>query len=236
MIKCLEKLSFFGCWKSLSAASKCRKTRPCDHRISKFSGGACPRTPLGAKALRALPILCPGVKLSCPPVENLNEPPGWWIPITEGQAPNGFSILSASLSEQWVLSPAENLRLFGFVFFCTHCFYFPYSVTYPRGYRTKFNKGRIHPEVWPLILLNTIFDIVINISNMRCSVSSPDENTTRSGVFLNELRGVSSCDETLRLILDITSQTEWFKKEHFFHLISNHLLNINFLCILLTNC
>ena len=65
----------------------------------------------------------------------------WWIPITEGQAPNGFSILSASLSEQWVLSPAENLRLFGFVFFCTHCFYFPYSVTYPRGYRTKFNKG-----------------------------------------------------------------------------------------------
>ena len=31
--------------------------------------------PLGGKALRALPILCPGVKLSCPPVENLNEPP-----------------------------------------------------------------------------------------------------------------------------------------------------------------
>ena len=25
----------------------------------------------------ALPILCPGVKLSCPPVENLNEPPGY---------------------------------------------------------------------------------------------------------------------------------------------------------------
>ena len=74
-LNCLEKLSFFGCWKSLSAASKCRKTRPCDHRISKFSGGACPRTPLGLKALRALPILCPGVKLSCPPVENLNEPP-----------------------------------------------------------------------------------------------------------------------------------------------------------------
>ena len=31
--------------------------------------------PLGGKALRALPILCPGVKLSCPPVQNLNEPP-----------------------------------------------------------------------------------------------------------------------------------------------------------------
>ena len=65
-LNCLEKLSFFGCWKSLSAASKCRKTRPCDHRISKFYGGACPRTPLGIKALWALPILCPVVKLSCP--------------------------------------------------------------------------------------------------------------------------------------------------------------------------
>ena len=158
----------------------------------------------------------------------------WWIPITERQAPNSFSIFI--LSQNRVLSRAENLRFFGFVFFCTHCFYLPYSVTYPRGYRTKFNKGRIHPEVWPLILLNTIFDIVINISNMRRSASSPDENTTRSGVFLNELRGVSSCDETLRLILDITSQTEWFKKEHFFHLISNHSLNVNFLCILLNNC
>ena len=29
---------------------KCRKTHPCDYRISKFSGGACPRTPLGGKA------------------------------------------------------------------------------------------------------------------------------------------------------------------------------------------
>ena len=74
-LNCLEKLSFFGCWKSLSAASKCRKTHPQDYRISKFSGGACPRTPLGDKALRDLPILCPGVKLRCPPVQNLNEPP-----------------------------------------------------------------------------------------------------------------------------------------------------------------
>ena len=35
-----------------------------------------PPDPLGGKALRALPILCPGVKLSYPPVQNLNEPPG----------------------------------------------------------------------------------------------------------------------------------------------------------------
>ena len=74
----LEKLSFFGCWKSLSTASKCRKTHPCDYRIEKFSRGPCPRTPLGGKAIWALPILCPGVKLSCPPVQNLNEPPDAW--------------------------------------------------------------------------------------------------------------------------------------------------------------
>ena len=47
-LNCLEKLSFFGCWTSLSAASKCRKTHPYDYRISKFSGGACPRTPRGS--------------------------------------------------------------------------------------------------------------------------------------------------------------------------------------------
>ena len=75
--KLSRKVIFFGCGRSLSAASKCRKTHPCDYRISKFSGGACPQTPLGSKALWALPILCPGVKLSCPPVENLNEPPGY---------------------------------------------------------------------------------------------------------------------------------------------------------------
>ena len=69
-LNCLENLSFFGCWKSLPAASKCRKTHPCDYRISKFSREACPRI-----APRASPILCPGVKLSCPPVQNLNEPP-----------------------------------------------------------------------------------------------------------------------------------------------------------------
>ena len=66
-------------WKSWSVASKCRKTHPCDYRISKFSWGACPRNPLGGKALPALPILCPGVKLSCPPVQNLNEPPDWMV-------------------------------------------------------------------------------------------------------------------------------------------------------------
>ena len=39
-------------WKSWSAASKCRKTHPCDYRISKFSWGACPRNPLGGKPSR----------------------------------------------------------------------------------------------------------------------------------------------------------------------------------------
>ena len=87
----------FGCWKSLSAASKCRKTHPCDYRISKFSGGTCPRTPLGGKALRALPILCPGVKLSCPPVQNLNEPPdvsGGWHSPSFGRNIDVFCLIS----------------------------------------------------------------------------------------------------------------------------------------------
>ena len=88
-LNCLEKLSFFGYWKSLPAASKCRKTHPCNNRISKFSGETCSRTPLGGKALRALPILCPGVKLSCPPVQNLNEPSDsgaykWYAACTPG--------------------------------------------------------------------------------------------------------------------------------------------------------
>ena len=44
----------------------------CDYRISKFSGGACPQIP---PARRALPILFPGIKVSCPPVQNLKETP-----------------------------------------------------------------------------------------------------------------------------------------------------------------
>ena len=35
--------------------------------------------PLGGKVRMALPILCPGVKLSCPPVQNPNEPPASWV-------------------------------------------------------------------------------------------------------------------------------------------------------------
>jgi len=50
---------------------------------------------------------------------------------------------------------------------------------------------------------------------MRRSVSSPDEtpekrveNVTRSRVFFDKLQGVSSGNETLWQILDITSQTK----------------------------
>ena len=54
---------------------------------------------------------------------------------------------------------------------------------------------------------------------------------------------VSSGDETLCQILDITSQIKWFYKEKLrmqnvraaFHLISQHSLNINFLCIFFMN-
>ena len=107
MIKLSRKVIFFGCWKSLSAASKCRKTRPCDHRISKFYGGACPRTPLGIKALWALPILCPGVKLSCPPVENLE-----WNDIQEWN----------DILELWIVQNAQhyNLSFTIIIFTCPH--------------------------------------------------------------------------------------------------------------------
>ena len=56
------------------------------------------------------------------------------------------------------------------------------------------------------------------------------------------LRGVSSGDETLCQMLDITSQTKWFQKKKLrmqkwavFHLISKHSLNINFLSIFFMN-
>ena len=69
----LEKLSFFGRWKTLSAASEImQETHLCDYRISKFSRQACPQIP---PARRAWPILCPGVKLSCPSVQNFKETP-----------------------------------------------------------------------------------------------------------------------------------------------------------------
>ena len=87
-----------------------------------------------------------------------------------------------------------------------------------------------------------------NISSMRRSVSSPYETlrrelkTRRAAEYFDELRGVSSGDETLFAMLDITSQTKWFEKEKLrikkwaaFHLISEHSLNINFLCIFFTN-
>ena len=59
-----------------------------------------------------------------------------------------------------------------------------------------------------------------NISNMRCSVSSPDETPRREfkkydaqrSIF-DELRGVSSGDETLCRMFDISSQTKSFLKE-----------------------
>ena len=38
--------------KVMVCSLKCRKTHPCDYRISKFSWGACPRNPLGGKPSR----------------------------------------------------------------------------------------------------------------------------------------------------------------------------------------
>ena len=58
-----------------------------------------------------------------------------------------------------------------------------------------------------------------NISNMRRSVSSPDETPRRELKYdaqrsiFDELRGVSSGDETLCRMFDISSQTKSFLKE-----------------------
>ena len=55
-----------------------------------------------------------------------------------------------------------------------------------------------------------------NISSMTCSVSSPDETPRRELKYdaqqsiFDELRGVSSDDETLCRMPDIASQTKWF--------------------------
>ena len=56
--------------------------------------------------------------------------------------------------------------------------------------------------------------------------------------IFDEFWGVSSGDESLCQMLDITSQTKWFYKDKLrmqkwavFFLISKHSLNINFLCI-----
>ena len=54
---------------------------------------------------------------------------------------------------------------------------------------------------------------------MRCSVSLPDETPRRelkirrAAEYFDELRGVSSGDETLCRMFDISSQTKSFLKE-----------------------
>ena len=49
---------------------------------------------------------------------------------------------------------------------------------------------------------------------MRCSVSSPDETPRRElKIRFDELRGVSSGDETLCRMFDVSSQTKSFLKE-----------------------
>ena len=82
-----------------------------------------------------------------------------------------------------------------------------------------------------------------NISSMRrrWNTEKKVEGTTQWSIF-DELWGVSSGDESLCRILDITSQAKWFNEEKLrmqkwpvFHLISKHSLNINFLCIFFMN-
>ena len=82
---------------------------------------------------------------------------------------------------------------------------------------------------------------------MRRSVSSPDETLRREKYdaqwsIFDELRDVSSADETLCRMLEITSHTKLsyqeklrMQKRAVIHLISKHSLNFNFLCIFFMN-
>ena len=76
MIKLSRKVIFFSV-----VESHCLQLQNAGKHIlttiefQNFLGEHAPGPPLEGKALQALPILCPGVKVSCPPVQNLNEPP-----------------------------------------------------------------------------------------------------------------------------------------------------------------
>ena len=108
MIKLSRKVIFFWLLKVIVCSFKMQENTPLRPQNFNIFRGSTPPTPLGVKALWALPILCPGVKLSCPPVENLNEPPGL---STEGNL--CFKIDWASLI---VGSKFTVFALFYFVF------------------------------------------------------------------------------------------------------------------------
>ena len=59
-----------------------------------------------------------------------------------------------------------------------------------------------------LTVIYQAWDAVFFIT--RWNTEKRVENTTRNGVFFDELRCVLSGDETLCRMLDITSQTKWF--------------------------
>ena len=75
MIQLARRVTFFWLLKVIVRSFKMQENTPLRPQNFKIFRGSMPPDPLGLKALRALPILCPGVKLSCPSVENLNEPP-----------------------------------------------------------------------------------------------------------------------------------------------------------------
>ena len=140
------------------------------------------------KALAAIFTLVPFVSAS----QELHA--RWWFPITERQAPNGFSIFILSQNNECL----HLLRTY--VCLVLDCFtgvasFFPIQLHIPRGYSTKFNMGRIHPGVWPLFLLYTIFDVII-ISSTRRSVSSSDKTPRRESKIRRAaeyFRGTSRC-------------------------------------------
>ena len=137
----------------------------------------------------------------------------------------------------WSISMFDKcLSVISFVIFClikAHC----------RGSWKSYRKQFLDTVFMPYYLLITRWS---NISNMRCSVSSPDETPRRE---LKKRRAAEYFWRTSRCfiwwwntVLDITSQTKSLLTEELrmqkwavFHLISKHSLNINFLCIFLMN-
>ena len=84
------------------------------------------------------------------------------------------------------------------------------------------------------------WDAVSTMRRVKQWEESWNYDTQRS--TFDELRDLSSGNETLCRMLDITSQTKWFEKEKYrmqklavFHLLPKHSLNISFLCIFFMN-
>ena len=75
MIKLSSKVVFFWLLKVVIRSFKMQENTSLRPQNFKIFRGSMPPDPPSGQGPRGLPILCPGVKLSCLLDENLNEPP-----------------------------------------------------------------------------------------------------------------------------------------------------------------